>query len=136
MWRLSLVGAGLLVVGLLLGNVAPSAAQVYCPAGTQGWRPVAYEVLTVDNLTVQRLDLSALPPSATNLAMALISVEDATVRFTFAGAERLSADNGHELAPGERFFLCGRVMLEQFSVIRTSQGSANARLRISLFHPF
>lgn len=122
-----------LMIGLCLWPQL-SRGQSFCSSQSQGWRPVAYQHLTIDAVTPQSLDLRALPAAATNLAMALVSVEDATIRFGFTVAP--TATDGHEIAPGERFFLCGRAMLEQWKAIRTSQGSANAQVRISLFAPY
>lgn len=126
----------LFLAALLLGSlcgVRDSAAQAYCPAGGAGWQSVSYVTLTVDALTPARIDLSTLPPAPTNLAMALLTVENATLRFRFFGAP--TADNGHELAPGAHFFICGRTLIEQFQAIRTSTGSQNALVHISLFQP-
>lgn len=110
-----------------------SIAQSYCPTGGQGWKPVNMQAITVDALTAKGIDVSALPASPTNLAMALVSTENATIRFTFSGAP--TGTSGHELAPGNNFFICGRVMIEAFQAIRTSTGSQNALVHISLFQP-
>jgi hypothetical protein len=128
-WRRALLLLGVLV---LLPRV--SLAQIYCPTGPEGWRPVAYQAWTVGTGTPRGIDVAQLPPSATNLAMALVSVEAATIRFAFATPP--TSDDGHELAPGERLVLCGWGMLTMFRAIRTSQGSANAQVRISLFQPW
>ena len=130
MFRLFLLSA-VLFVSLL--SPCWSYAQVYCPAGPQGWRPVSYAEKTVDNLTPMSIDISQLPAAPTNLAMALVSTEDATVRFVFSGVP--TSTKGHELAPGTDFFLCGRAMIEAFRAIRTSTGSQNALVHISLFLP-
>lgn len=117
------------LLSLVLASTAWS--QAMCPAGGAGWAPVSHQDVTVTPATAVQIDLSTYPHAATNLGMALVTVEDASIRFRFDGAP--TADAGHELAPGVHFFICGRALMEGFQAIRVSQGAANAVLRISLF---
>jgi hypothetical protein len=126
--------AAVLVLLLLLTLApAPVLAQSFCQGGAGGWGAVSYQELTLDATTVQQIDLRALPPAPTNYAMALVSVENATARFTFGPPP--TGDSGHELVPGTNFVLCGRTMIEQWRAIRSSQGAVNAVVRITLFQP-
>ena len=123
-----------LVLGLsLLAFPRLGHSQSFCPSHSEGWQPVAYQELTLDAVTPRGLDISPLATLPHGIAMALVSVEGATIRFAWTTTP--SGTTGHELAPGERFFLCGRAMIETWRGIRTSQGSGNAIVRVTLFQP-
>jgi hypothetical protein len=118
----------------LVSVVAPSAAQQTCLSGGQPFRPVDYQELTVTNTTAIALDTAKLPAATTNIAMALVSVEDATIRVRFNGLP--TATSGHEVAAGTTTVLCGRLLIEGFRAIRTSSGAGNAVLRVTLFDTY
>ena len=128
---------GILVLGFsLLALPRLGHPQAFCPSHSEGWQPVAYQELTLDAVTPRGLDISALATLPHGIAMALVSVEGATIRFVWITTTPTpSGTIGHELAPGERFFLCGRAMIESWRGIRTSQGSGNATVRVTLFQP-
>lgn len=117
----------------LLGGPWPSAAQSLCPSPTGGWTPLSFQTLTVSAVAVAQIDVSTLPQSLSNIAMALLTVENATLRFRFDADPTDTA--GHELAAGVNFVLCGRQLITAWRGIRTSTGQANALVRISLFAP-
>jgi hypothetical protein len=110
---------------------AVSWAQV-CRSGAEGFAPVAYQEYLVDATTVVSINLSVLPPAATNLGMALVTVEGANVRYTYVGIP--TATSGHSLEPPGNLYLCGRTMLEGFRMIRDAQGAQNAMVRITIFN--
>lgn len=125
----------LLVGGLWLwAMVSPSLAQV-CYSGDRGFRVVDYQEFTVNNLTPVSIDVSKLPAAGTTeIAMAYVSVEDATIRFRFSGVP--TQTSGHEIAQGSSYVVCGRSVIASFLAIRTSTGSGNAIMRVTLFDTY
>jgi hypothetical protein len=123
----------LLLLVLWLSSVVPdSHAQAPCQAEGKAWRPVDYQEFTVTNLTPVGIDTAQLPaPGTTDIAMAYISIEEATIRFRFSGLP--SDTSGHEVAAGTSTILCGRRIIASFRAIRTSSGSSNAIMRVTLF---
>ena len=128
MWRL--IG-GLLLLLSSLCWVSAVHGQACIVAG-QSFVAVSYQEYTVST-TALGLDLSGMLPAATSMAQALVTVEAATIRFTFTGEP--TGTSGHELLPGNHFFICGRAMMASFRAIRSSQGSQDALMRVSISQP-
>ena len=126
----------LLCLGIVLGLCAPAPAAwaQTCLSGGQAFRPIDFQEFTINNTVAVGIDTSKLPEAATNIAMAYVSVEDATIRFRFSGMP--TQTSGHELAPGANHILCGRFVIESFRAIRTSSGQGNAIMRVTLFDTY
>jgi hypothetical protein len=126
----------LLLLGLCLWCWVPqSVAQQTCRSEGKGFRAIDFQEFTVTNTVPVSIDMAKLPAQGTtDIAMAYISVEDATIRFRFAGVP--SQTSGHEIAAGASTVLCGRSVIETFRAIRTSSGSGNAIVRITLFDTY
>src|SRR5262245_32165010 len=131
MLRRLLVLLGCLVA---LGSLPAATWGQTCLSGGQAFRPVDFQEFVINNTTAVGIDTSKLPEAATNIAMAYVSVEDATIRFRFSGLP--TQTSGHELAPGANHILCGRPVIESFRAIRTSTGSGNAIMRVTLFDTY
>jgi hypothetical protein len=97
--------------------------------------PGNYEVLTVGTavigLTMSKINPTTGPFARMSARAAMISSENADLRFRIDGGQPSAAD-GHYLVSGDTLVLSGTQALQQFQAIQA--GNASATLRVTYFY--
>ncbi len=117
-----------LFVALMLTFAVSSPAQECIAGNVKGIDPLDKEELTVSSVAVGFND-ALIKQSAGNAAIAVVTVEDDSVRYWVDGSTPTSS-SGH-LAPADTSFtICGLNAIDNFQAIRVT---TDAALKASFF---